>query len=161
MNILDYKTLYFPDGDTDTGAVDIADMFVDKGAELYIDGELFSAVFEVPDLGETPDGLDATTLYDQKERTKSGREGAATFDIQYRFTKAAYRRIEELKAKKGSVPIKIVLKGDGTEGDAVFENSGHATTNYLSSITLNNVLGAHAVFDINSQWTMTDGTAAG
>lgn len=155
MSTMDYRKLYFPDGDG-TGGVDIADMFTDKGAMLYIDGELFPAVFDIPDLGETPDGIEATTLYDQKERTKAGREGSATFDIQYRFTKAAYRRIEVLKAQKGSVEIKIVIPGDGAEGDATFENKGKCTTNYLSGITLNNMINAHAVFDISEQWLMAD-----
>lgn len=145
-----YRTLYF-----DEPEFDISQVQTTVKLKIYLGTDLVVWANAAGDLGGEPETLDATPLSAGVQMNKTGIQSLENWTIDYFYNPGDFGKIETLKSNKTKVNLKI----EAPNGDE-WTNSGVCTSNYATNISVNGLLGGHAVFELSNPdgWAWTPKT---
>lgn len=129
------------------------------GLEVTVNTTPMNYVTEIGDIGGAPNSLDATCLKDKMKKNVPGVQDAKDFEVTYLFdngdTASDYRVLKALQNANNIVPIKVELP-DGT----AFASTGYVNT-YVTGVKVDELISAKLVVSLQSDWAVTNPSAAG
>ncbi|MGM9538082.1 MAG: phage tail tube protein [Candidatus Onthomonas sp.] len=128
------------------------------GLDVKVNSVAMNYVTEIGDIGGSPSTLDATCMQDTMKKNVPGVQDTKAFEVTYLFDNSAadsdYRVLKALQTAGNVVPVAVEFP-DGT----VFATTGYVST-YVTGAKVDELVSAKLVVSLQSEWTVTNPSAA-